>query len=67
MGEAQTKPRGSKVRVKMFKDTIPILNIDDGSKHGFSFGVKKAKLIVENIGDINWFIDHYSAEEEDRN
>ncbi|MBI3194814.1 MAG: hypothetical protein HYZ34_10175 [Ignavibacteriae bacterium] len=40
-----------------------VLNLNPGSKFPFSFGVGKAKLILENIDAIKKFVEEYGRKE----
>lgn len=35
----------------------PVISLPDGSKFGFTFGVKKAKVIMDNLEHIKKFIE----------
>lgn len=37
----------------------PIINLPDGSKRGFSFGVRKARAILEHYEEIKKFVELY--------
>lgn len=39
------------------------LKSDEGSKYSFTFGMKKAKLILDNIDDIQKFVEENKEEE----
>lgn len=34
----------------------PVLSLPNGSRHGFSFGLSKAKLLLEHLDDIRSFV-----------
>lgn len=53
------------VEVTKFKG-LPILCIkaNEEDKYPFSFGLKKAKLILENIDKIKKFVEAYEKKEE---
>jgi len=36
-----------------------VIKIDEEDKYPFQFGVKKAKLVLENIEEIQKFVDKY--------
>lgn len=43
----------------------PIISIPDGSKHGFTFGLRKARLVLEYLSDIELFVQEQEAKDEE--
>jgi hypothetical protein len=46
----------SECRISSFKGS-PVIELDSGSKYPFSFGIKKAALVVEHIDAIRRFVN----------
>jgi len=44
---------------------ILVLRRDENDKFPFSFGLTKAKMILDNLKDIQKFVEEFSKKEED--
>ena len=58
--QAQTPVAPVPPQVDEFKGN-KVLILNPGSRFPFSFGVNKAKLILEHIDDIKKFVDEYGT------
>lgn len=59
------KKGGEMVERSEFKGKpVLILKRDENDKYPFSFGLGKARLILENLEEIKKFLAEYSEEEE---